>query len=253
MIAIRTTEEIELIRESGRLVAGALDLAAGLIVRGTTTGELDSEIENFIRSHDASPEFKGFHGYPASICASVNEEVVHGIPGTRRLEDGDIVGIDVGVRKGGYIADAARTFAVGEVPDETIRLLDVTKRSLETGLGVVRAGVHLTDVSHAIQGVVEEAGYTVVRELAGHGVGTELHEPPEIPNFGPSGYGPVLGAGMVLAIEPMVNAGGPVIETLADGWTVVTADRKLSAHFEHTVVVTEDGAEILTVAGIKAA
>jgi methionyl aminopeptidase len=253
MIAIRTTEEIELIRESGRLVAGALDLAAGLIERGATTGELDSEIENFIRSHDASPEFKGFHGYPASICTSVNEEVVHGIPGTRRLEDGDIVGIDVGVRKNGYIADAARTFAVGEVPEETTRLLDVTQRALEAGLGTVRAGVHLTDVSHAIQGVVEEAGYTVVRELAGHGVGTELHEPPEIPNFGPPGYGPILGTGMVLAIEPMVNAGGPAVETLEDGWTVVTEDRKLSAHFEHTVVVTDDGADILTVAGDGAA
>jgi methionyl aminopeptidase len=248
MIAIRGAEEIELIRESGRLVAGALDLAGELIGPGATTGKLDREIEEYIRSHDASPEFKGFRGYPAAICASVNEEIVHGIPGERCLREGDIVGIDVGVRKRGYVADAARTFTVGEVPAGTHRLLEVTRRSLDVGLGVVAVGVHVSDVSHAIQRIVEGEGYSVVRELAGHGVGEELHEPPEIPNFGEPGHGPILKAGMVLAIEPMVNAGAPGVETLQDGWTVVTADRKLSAHFEHTVAVAETGADILTAA-----
>jgi methionyl aminopeptidase len=246
MINIRSRDEIELIRESGRLVAGALDLAAELVGPGVETRELDKEIEGYILGHGATPEFKGFHGYPAAICASVNEEVVHGIPGERVLRNGDIIGVDVGVRKNGYVADGARTFAIGGVPESTERLLRVTREALDAGISIVSEGIHLSDVSHAIQRTAEEAGFSVVRELAGHGVGTELHEPPEIPNYGDPGHGPVLKAGMILAIEPMVNAGVAGVETLADNWTVVTADRHRSAHFEHTVAVTANGADVLT-------
>jgi methionyl aminopeptidase len=246
MISIRRPDEIAAIRGSGRLVAGALELAGRMIRPGVTTGEIDEEVENYICGHGATPEFKGFHGYPAATCTSVNDEVVHGIPGARELHAGDIIGIDVGVRKDGYVADGAATFAVDAVSEEARRLMDATRTSLATGLSAVREGVHISDVSHAIQSYVESAGYSVVRELAGHGVGAELHEAPEIPNFGPPGFGPILRAGMVLAIEPMVNVGGPGVKTLDDGWTVVTADRGLSAHFEHSVVVTADGMEILT-------
>ncbi|MBN2566391.1 MAG: type I methionyl aminopeptidase [Candidatus Eisenbacteria bacterium] len=247
MINIRGEDEIELIRESSRIVAASLDLAGNMVGPGVTTGEIDREVENFIRSHGATPEFKGFHGYPAAICASVNEQVVHGIPGERELRDGDIVGIDVGVRRNGYVGDGARTFAVGSVSEEARRIMRVTRESLEAGLEVVRDGVHLSDVSHAVQTVAESAGFSVVRELAGHGVGTQLHEAPEIPNYGDPGYGPVLRTGMVLAIEPMINAAGPEVRTLGDGWTVVTADGGLSAHYEHTVAVAGDGVDILTV------
>ncbi len=248
MIRIRTSDEIGLIRESGRIVAGALDLAAGLMKPGLTTAEIEAELEAYLRDHGGTPEFKGYRGYPAAICASVNEEVVHGIPGKRTLCEGDIVGIDVGVRKSGYVADGARTFPIGRVADEASRLLSATEQALAAGLAAARDGARLTDVSHAVQVVAERAGYSVVRDLAGHGVGTELHEDPEIPNFGAPGCGPVLKTGMVLAIEPMVNAGGPAVRTLADGWTVVTADRTLSAHFEHTVAVGPDGADVLTTA-----
>jgi methionyl aminopeptidase len=248
MINIRSGEEIELIRESARMVAQSLDLAAELIGPGVTTGELDREIEDFIRSHGGTPEFKGFHGYPASICTSVNEEVVHGIPGKRVLEEESIVGIDIGVRKNGYVGDGARTFVLGEVPEEVLSLVGTTLDALLAGLEVVREGVHLSDVSNAIQRVAESRGYSVVRALAGHGVGAELHEPPEVPNYGPPGFGPILKAGMVLAIEPMINAGGPGVRTLEDGWTVVTADSRMSAHFEHTVAVSSEGADILTIA-----
>lgn len=246
MIKIRTLDEIEMIRESGRLVAGALDLAEELIGDGVTTESLDHEIENYIVKSGASPEFKGYHGYPAATCVSVNEEVVHGIPGPRALRDGDIVGVDVGVRKNGYIADGARTFSVGEVSGDALRLMRATSLALKAGLAAVREGARLSDVSHAIQRVAEDAGYSVVRELAGHGVGTELHEPPEVPNYGPPGLGPVLSRGMILAIEPMVNEGSFDVRTLGDGWTVVTADKRLSAHFEHTIAVTEGGVDVLT-------
>ncbi len=246
MINIRNREEIELIRESGRLVAGALDLASELVGPGVETGTLDREIEEYIIGHGATPEFKGFHGYPAAICASINEEVVHGIPGSRALRNGDIIGVDVGVRKNGYVADGARTFAVNGITERTERLLKVTRKALNKAVSMVREGVHLSDVSHAIQCVAEDAGFSVVRELTGHGVGTELHEPPEIPNYGDPGRGPVLKAGMVLAIEPMFNAGAAGVETLADNWTVVTADRHRSAHFEHTLAVTTRGADVLT-------
>lgn len=246
MITIRRPDEIELIRESGRLVAGALDLAGELIRPGVTTGEIDRALEDYAVANGATPEFKGFHGYPAAICTSVNEQVVHGIPGSRMLESGDIVGVDVGIRKSGYIADGARTYAVSDVSGKAESLMRATREALEAGIAKASAGAHLSDVSHAIQKVAEAAGFSVVRELAGHGVGTELHEPPEIPNYGEPGRGPVLEVGMVLAIEPMVNAGAALIETLADGWTVVTADSALSAHYEHTVAVTSNGADVLT-------
>ncbi len=246
MISIRTPEEVELIRESGRIVAGALDLAAKLVGDGVTTEFVDREIENYIADNGGTPEFKGYHGYPAATCVSVNEQVVHGIPGTRGLREGDIVGVDVGVRKNGYIADGARTFSVGDVSPDARRLMNTTSLALNAGLAVVAEGVHLSDVSHAVQRVAEDAGYSVVRDLAGHGVGTELHEPPEIPNYGPSGRGPVLMRGMILAIEPMINEGSFEVRTLEDGWTVVTADRRLSAHFEHTIAVAESGADVLT-------
>jgi methionyl aminopeptidase len=249
MIKIRTAEEIELVRESGRIVAEALDLAGELVSAGITTARLDREVEAFIRGNGGTPEFKGFHGYPAAICASVNEEVVHGIPGPRSLRNGDIIGIDVGVRKNGYVADGARTYAVGGVTEGTEHLIRVTREALDEAISIVSAGVHLSDVSSAIQRKAESAGFSIVRELAGHGVGTELHEPPEIPNYGEPGRGPVLKAGMILAIEPMINAGSAAVETLADNWTVVTADRHRSAHFEHTVAVTGNGADILTKAG----
>ncbi len=251
MIKIRTPDEVELIRESGRVLAESLDLAEELIGAGVTTEFLDREIENFIVSNGGVPEFKGFHGYPAATCVSINDQVVHGIPGPRELREGDIVGVDVGVRKNGYIADAARTFAVGTVTDEAQRLLRTTSLALDAGLAAVVHGVHLSDVSHAIQSVAEGAGYSVVRELAGHGLGTELHEPPEIPNYGPPGLGPILATGMILAIEPMVNAGSGAVRTLQDGWTVVTADNGLSAHFEHTVAVTERGADVLSAASLE--
>jgi len=246
MINIRNRDEIELIRESGRLVAGALDLAAKLVGPCVTTGALDREIEDYIIGNGATPEFKGYQGYPATICASINEEVVHGIPGSRVLRNGDIVGIDVGVRKNGYVGDGARTFAVGGITEGTERLVRVTREALNTAILIVREGIHLSDISHAIQRMAEDAGFSVVRELTGHGVGTELHEEPEIPNYGDPGLGPVLKAGMILAIEPMLNAGAPGVETLADNWTVVTADRHRSAHFEHTMAVTTTGADILT-------
>jgi len=246
MISIRNRDEIELIRESGRLVAGALDLASELVGPGVETGALNREIEEYIIGHGATPEFRGYQGYPAAICASVNEEVVHGIPGSRALRNGDIIGIDVGVRKNGYVADGARTFAIGGINERTERLLGVTRKALDTAISIVREGAHLSDISHAIQRMAEDAGFSVVRELAGHGVGTALHEPPEIPNYGDPGLGPVLKAGMILAIEPMVNAGTAGVETLADNWTVVTADRHRSAHFEHTVAVTTRGADVLT-------
>jgi methionyl aminopeptidase len=246
MINIRTANEIELIRESGRIVAGALDLAGRIITAGVSTEKINSELDSYIRNEGGKPEFLGFNGFPASICASINEEVVHGIPGPRRLRNGDIVGIDVGVRKDGYVADGARTFPVGGIPEHSERLVRVTKQALETAISMVSEGVHLSDISHAIQRKAEDEGYSIVRELAGHGVGTELHEPPEIPNYGEPGLGPVLKAGMILAIEPMINAGRPGVETLEDNWTVVTADRHRSAHFEHTVAVTRNGADILT-------
>jgi methionyl aminopeptidase len=214
---------------------------------GVTTAELDELAEREIRNAGAQPAFKGYHGFPATLCTSVNYEVVHGIPSrTRRLVSGDILSVDVGAIVDGYYGDSAMTFAVGEVSPQVGELLSATRASLQAGIEACGEGARLSDISHAVQQVAESAGFSVVREYVGHGIGREMHEEPQIPNYGPPGKGPVLKEGMVLAIEPMINAGKADVESLADGWTVVTCDRMPSAHFEHTVVVTSEGPVVLT-------
>jgi methionyl aminopeptidase len=243
---VKTAEEIELMRRSSRLVARTLDVLGSMAKPGVKTGELDRAAEDFIRSEGGVPSFKGYRGFPASICASVNSEVVHGIPGSRVLADGDILSIDVGVLKEGYHGDGAATFPVGSVSDDATRLLDTTRKALVAGIAQARDGNRIRDISRAVQDVVEEAGYSVVRDLAGHGIGQQMHEDPHIPNFVTPGRSPVLVTGMTLAIEPMVNMGMSDIKLRGDGWTWVTKDGTLSAHFEHTVAIEETGAEILT-------
>jgi methionyl aminopeptidase len=215
---------------------------------GVSTAELDAMAERFIREHGGRPAFKGYRGFPAAICPSVNEEVVHAIPGPRVLEEGDIIGIDVGVEMHGFYGDAATSFPVGNVGAEAARLLEVTREALMRGIAMVRSGGRVGDISHAIQTYVEQNGFSVVRALVGHGIGREMHEEPQIPNYGPPDRGPRLMTGQVLAIEPMVNTGGPDVVTRDDGWTVVTKDGSLSAHFEHTVAVGAEGPDILTLA-----
>lgn len=248
MIVCKSKAEIAVMREAGRIVAEALELARRSVRPKLKTIELDRSIENLILKSGGRPAFKGYHGYPASICASVNEEVVHGIPGERRLLSGDIVSIDIGVELNGYFADAAATFPVGEISGQARELLEITKLSLKAGISTAVLGSKLSDISHAVQAVAEGAGYAVVRDYVGHGIGRDLHEEPQIPNFGESGRGPVLKEGMVLALEPMVNLGGYDVEVLSDNWTVVTVDGSLSAHFEHSVALTAEGPEILTAA-----
>jgi methionyl aminopeptidase len=243
---IKTEREIELIGHSSRMVAEVLNLLGGLVAPGSTTGELDRAAEDYIRSNGARPSFKGYRGFPATICASVNDEVVHGIPGSRVLENGDIISIDVGVLKDGYHGDGAATFQVGEVSDEAVRLLNATRDALHAGIGEAVHGNMVRDISAAVQKVVEDRGFSVVTDYTGHGIGKSMHEQPQIPNFVVNGDKSMLASGMTLAIEPMVNTGGSEVKTKADGWTVVTKDGSLSAHFEHTVVVGEDKAEILT-------
>ncbi len=246
MIILKTELELDLMRKSAAILKDAF-LEVGRNIRpGVTTGELDRIAEDRILSGGGIPAFKGYQGFPASICASINEEVVHGIPGPRKLENGDIVGIDMGAIHEGFYSDATRTYAVGEVSEEALRLMKVTKEALDLGIDKARPGNHLSDISHAIQAHAEGNGYSVVRVLVGHGIGRKMHEEPQIPNFGPAGCGPVLRAGMVLAIEPMINAGTGDVLTLEDNWTFVTIDRKLSCHFEDTVAVTKDGPEIMT-------
>ncbi|HVP56931.1 MAG TPA: type I methionyl aminopeptidase [bacterium] len=244
---VKTEEEIELMRRSARVVAETLRLLGSAVKAGITTKELDQLAEDHIRSRGGLPSFKGYRGFPATICASVNSEVVHGIPGPRRLEDGDIISIDVGVLKEGYHGDGAATFAVGTISEEASRLLETTRQALEAGIAQARAGNRVRDISQAVQGVVEAAGFSVVRDLVGHGIGQQMHEEPQIPNFVSGAQSPMLAKGMTLAIEPMVNAGAYAITVKDDAWTVVTSDGSLSAHFEHTVAVTDDGAETLTV------
>lgn len=246
MITLKKNDEIEKMRESGRIVAGALARAAEAVRPGLTTGELDALVEEYIRSKGAEPSFKGYSGYPASICASVNDQVVHGIPGDRILRDGDIISIDVGALKDGFHGDSAVTLPVGDIGPEVRRLLDVTRGALGLGIEQARPGNRLSDISHAIQREVEANGFSVVRKLVGHGIGRRMHEEPQIPNYGKPGRGVELKDGMVLAIEPMVNAGGYDVRVLEDDWTVVTADHTLSAHFEHTVAVRESGPDVLT-------
>jgi methionyl aminopeptidase len=248
VVTLKSVREIERMRASGRIVAEVLEAMAGTVKPGVTTAELDELAEAIIRSHPgARPAFKGYGGFPASICASVNDEVVHGIPSRqRRLEPGDIIGIDVGVLLDGYHADAARTFAVGDVSQGARELLDVTRAALEAGIEAARPGGYLGDISSAIQRVAERSGFSVVRDLVGHGIGQHLHEDPQVPNFGTPGRGLALETGLVIAIEPMVNCGSSTVRTLDDAWTIVTADGTLSAHFEHTVAVMDEGPEILT-------
>jgi len=250
-VSIKSQREIELIKESCRIVAEVLALVGVRIKRGEYTREVDEIAEEYIRSKGAVPAFKGYghdkrNLFPSTLCVSVDDEVVHGIPDGRQLEEGQVVSVDVGVKKNGYYGDAARTFAVGRMSEQKARLLKVTEESLYKGIEQARAGNHLHDVSAAVQQHVEAAGFSVVRDLVGHGIGKDLHEDPPVPNYGTPGTGIVLKEGMTLAIEPMVNAGTYKVEMGEDGWTVRTADGKPSAHFEHTIVVRQGEAEVLT-------
>jgi methionyl aminopeptidase len=246
VIIRKSSSEIEQMAEAGAVVARTLELLRESIRPGVTTGELDRLADEFIRSEGGVPTFEGYRGYPASICASPNDMIVHGIPGNYTLGEGDILSVDVGVTLGGFVADSAWTFPVGEVSEEAERLLQVCEAALFAGIDQARPGQHVGDVSAAVQAVVEESGFTVVRALVGHGVGRSMHEEPQIPNFGEPGRGALLQDGMTLAIEPMINVGGPEIVIADDKWSILTADGTLSAHFEHTVAVTEDGPRILT-------
>lgn len=246
MVRIRTKREIELIRESCQIVADTLSMLNEHIKPGASTTDLDRMAEEFIVSRGGRPAFKGYMGFPASICISIDDVVVHGIPGKEKLHEGQVVGIDCGVEKNGYYGDAARTYAVGSIDNSTQRLMDITQEALILGIDQARTGNYVSDIGHAIQTYVESHGYSVVRELVGHGVGTELHEEPQIPNFGVPRQGYRLKAGMCLAIEPMINKGAKEVFTEQDGWTVRTLDGQVSVHFEHTVAITENGTKILS-------
>jgi methionyl aminopeptidase len=245
-IILKSPAEIGKMRLAGEVVAGCHDLVAGLIRPGISSDEIDAEVDAYIRSRGAKPSFKGYMGYPKTVCISVNEEVVHGIPGPRQLREGDIVGVDIGAVWDGFHGDAARTYAVGQISDTARRLMTVTRESLLKGIEQVRAGNRVHDIGHAVQQHAEAAGFSVVRSLVGHGIGRNLHEKPQVPNYGPPGRGPRLKVGMVLAIEPMINEGVADVYTKSDQWTIVTVDGKLSAHYEQTVAITADGPEVLT-------
>lgn len=246
MIIIKNNKEIEYMRQAGKVVAETLLKVEEIIKPGISTGELDRIAEEYIRSSNAVPSFKGYYGFPASICASVNNEVVHGIPGERVLHEGDIISIDCGAILNGYHGDAARTFAVGQISEDAEKLIKVTKESFFRGAEKAVIGNRLTDISSAVQEYAEGNGYSVVRDFVGHGIGTEMHEDPEVPNFGKPGRGPKLIEGMVLAIEPMINIGRYNVKVEPNGWTVITNDGTLSAHYENTVAITNNGPEILT-------
>ncbi len=248
MIQLKSARELELMAQGGKILAAAIEALHGAVRPGISTGELDTIAEEFIRSHEgAVPAFKGLYGFPGSICASLNNEIVHGIPSPKRvLKDGDIVSLDVGVGYKGYFTDSATTVPVGTISPEAQRLLDVTQRALAAGIDAAVLGNHIGDIGAAVQGVVEESGFTVVRDLVGHGIGVEFHEEPQVPNYGKPKRRERLSAGLTVAIEPMVNVGGPATKTLADRWTIVTLDGSLSAHFEHTVAITEHGPRVLT-------
>jgi methionyl aminopeptidase len=250
-VHLKGADDLSRMREAGRVVRTVLDEVAAAAVAGVSTAELDRLAEARTVALGAVPAFKGYLGYPASICISVNEEVVHGIPSERRvLREGDVVGLDFGAILGGFHGDAAETVLVGRGSPEAVRLIETTRAALEAGVAAARSGGRLGDIGAAVQRTAEAAGYSVVREFVGHGIGRKLHEPPQVPNFGEPGTGAWLRPGLVLAIEPMVNAGLPGVRTLEDGWTAVTEDGRLSAHFEHTVAITEEGPEILTRAGM---
>lgn len=247
MVVLKTGRELSVMREACRISAGALKVAGEAVEPGVTTAELDRIAEDYILSQGGEPNFKNYEGYPATACISINNEVIHGIPSKkRRIEAGDIVSIDLGAKFDGYHGDNAATFACGDVSDQAKRLIDVTRESLYKGIEAARVGGRIGDISHAVQCFVEAGGFSVVREFVGHGIGTHLHEAPEVPNFGKPGHGVRLLPGMTLAIEPMVNAGNFGVKVLPDGWTVLTRDGSLSAHFEHTVVITPDGPVIMT-------
>ena len=246
MIELKTNGQLDKMRKAGRIVAETLSLMKKSVRPGVTTLDLDRLAEDYIRKCGARPAFKGYNGFPATLCTSVNEQVVHGIPSLRKLQSGDIISIDCGAVIDGYFGDAALTLPVGDVDPTLLQLLKVTEESLKLGLDQAKLGCRLQDISHAVQTHVEGSGFSVVREYVGHGIGKAMHEEPQIPNFGRPGRGPRLEVGMVLAIEPMVNLGKFEVQTLEDHWTVVTRDRKASAHFEHTVAITENGPEILT-------
>lgn len=246
MIVIKTREEIARMRESGRLAAQVLECVARQVVPGITTGELDRLADEWIRGFGAKSAFFGYRGYPGHICVSVNEEVVHGIPGPRRIQIGDMVSVDVGVVYQGFVGDTATSVLVGVSDPVWLRLHATGREALAAGIGMARAGARLSDISHAIECTAQQAGFSVVRDFVGHGVGRSMHEDPQIPNYGKPGRGPVLKPGMTLALEPMINLGQAAVEVAGDGWTVRTKDRQPSAHFEHTVLICEGAAEILT-------
>ena len=246
MIVCRSQAEIDKLRTVNQLVGRILAELRAMVAPGVTTAQIDAVAEERVRAAGAEPAFKGYHGYPATVCASVNEQVVHGIPSSRPLSEGDVLSIDMGARLNGFFGDCAVTVPVGQVSSEAAELLRVTEAALFHGIDVVKPGARVSDIGAAVQQHVEAHGFSVVREFVGHGIGTALHEEPQIANYGPGGRGPRLSEGMVLAIEPMVNAGRPAVKVLSDGWTAVTRDGSLSAHFEHTVVVTREGCEVLT-------
>ena len=251
MITLKSSHEIELMRRAGKITAAARALAGEMVRPGVTTQEINDAVENFIRKEGAVPSFLHYHGYPASACISVNDEVIHGIPSKKRvLREGDIVSVDGGAYIGGLHGDCAATFACGEITPEAQDLINVTRESFFQGIKYAKQGYRLYDISAAIQTYVEERGYSIVREFVGHGIGKELHEDPSVPNYGVAGRGPRLLRGMTLAIEPMVNAGGAGIQQLSDGWTVKTLDGKLSAHYENTILITDGEPEILTAPAI---
>lgn len=247
-IIVKSSWEVDVMRKAGRIAAAARALARDMVIPGMTTKEIDHEIHHFITKEGAYPTFLKYNGYPASVCLSVNDEVIHGIPGPRVLKEGDIVSVDVGATWKGYVGDCAGTFVVGQCTEAASHLIDVTKQSFFQGIQQARAGKRVGDISHAVQGYVEANGCSVVREYVGHGVGANMHEAPEVPNFGKAGHGPLLVKGMTIAVEPMVNAGNWDVYTDRNGWTVKTRDRSLSAHYENTILITDGEPEILTYA-----
>jgi len=249
LITLKSPAEIELMDQAGRIVWEAHESVRRMIRPGVCTEALNKAAEECIRDHGAVPSFLGYHGYPASICVSINEEVVHGIPGKRQIREGDVVSVDIGAIRQGYHGDAARTYWAGEISEANERLIRVTEESFWEGIKYAKEGFRLSDISAAIQRYVEERGYSVVRDLTGHGIGREMHEDPPIPNFGLPGKGPRLKSGMTLAIEPMINAGAAPVIILDDGWTVVTRDKSVSAHYENTIAITEDEPVVLTMGG----
>ena len=246
MISLKSPREIECMRRAGRLTAQARALAGSLVRPGVTTHEIDTAVRKFIESHGAKPSFLGYGGFKGSACISINEEVIHGIPGPRKLKEGDIVSVDVGAYLDGFHGDCAATFPCGEVSDEALELIQVTEQSFWEGIKLARAGNRVFDISHAVQQYVESHGCSVVRDFVGHGVGAKLHEAPEVPNFGPAGHGPRLQPGMTIAVEPMVCAGDWRVKVLKDGWTTVSADGSLTAHYENTILITDGEPEVLT-------